>query len=113
MTSDYVARGPQPIGNDQNYMDNYYSTSLVTETYDTICALKEISYLPPSVSFSARLLRSPLQLSVTGLSMEQLKVFATGHTETWLKFFDDVEDVPTRLRGSYNARDDKLRQFTF
>lgn len=113
LTSDFVARGAQPIGNDQNFMDNYYPTSLVASTYDTITALEGVTHLPPSTSFSRRLLRSPLQLSVTGLSFEQLSTYATAHTETWIKFFEEVEDVPTRLRGSFNARDDKLRQYAY
>lgn len=55
--SDYVARGPNPIGNDFNYLDSFYPTSYIESYYDEILKQVGASSASPSPSFAARLLR--------------------------------------------------------
>ena len=57
ITSDYIARGPYPIGSDTNYLDNYYSTKHLTAYYDEILKQPGAIHHPPSPSFAARLVR--------------------------------------------------------
>ena len=57
ITSDYISRGPYPIGSDTNYLDNYFSTKYLAAYYDEISKQPGAIHYPPSPSFAARLVR--------------------------------------------------------
>ena len=57
ITSDYIARGPYPIGSDTNYLDNFYSAKHLTAYYDEIFKQSGVIHYPPSPSFAGRLVR--------------------------------------------------------
>jgi hypothetical protein len=109
LSIDYLARGPTPIGSDNTYMEMYYSDN----TYDKIASLPTAKHLSPVSSLGSRLLRSPQQLSVSGLSLDQVTEFATNHVEGWVKASFEAEQVQPRQRGAINNRDDKLRQYFY
>jgi len=112
--ADYVTRGPTPIGTDQNMIDNFYGQD-VTNWYDKSASKGKV--LPPPVSFSARLLQSPIALSVSNLSLQDMESIATEHLDRWLSWIADKEgkgkQVESRSRGGMNSRDDKLRQYAY
>mmetsp|Transcript_21502 Transcript_21502/g.30805 ORF Transcript_21502/g.30805 Transcript_21502/m.30805 type:complete len:297 (+) Transcript_21502:34-924(+) len=112
-TTDYIARGPYPIGNDFNYLDSYYSNKHIESYYDEIFRLDGVKHLPPSPSFAARLIQSPIHVSAGGLSLSDLQKFSSLHVHTWLQYMKDATPVEARQRGAINTRDDKLRQFAY
>ena len=102
--SDYVPRGPTPIGSDPQMIDKFYSHSVPQSVG---------SFLATPPSFSARILQSPMRMGLTSLSFAQAEELAKGHIERWLGWVNTSEQIPARSRGAFNARDDKLRQFAF
>lgn len=112
VTADYLNRGPNPIGSDANYISSFYPDNVIS-SYDSIMALPRVVSLPPPISFSGRLLRSPLQVSCAGLTLDQLISLTTMHVSTWLASLGTAEPVQARSKGSFNSRDDKLRQYAY
>lgn len=112
LTTDYVTRGASPIGSDLSYMSTYYLADVLAN-YDAVASLPNLLFLPPSPSFSARLLRSPVYTSVTGLSAEDVDRFAKAHVQRWVEWVQTAQQIEPRLRGAVNMRDDKLREFAF
>lgn len=112
--ADYVVRGPNAFGSDQSVIENYYGNE-VLDWYDSAAAKGKV--LAPPASFSGRLLRSPLALSVGGLNEDDAVSIATAHVTRWLGWIADKEgkgkQIDARLRGGMNSRDDKLRQYMF
>lgn len=113
LTTDYVARGAFPLGSDGQYLDKYYSPEVVAQSYDEIVRLPSAIRLPPSDSFSGRLLNSPIHLSVAGLSLDQANSYSELFIYRWLDWLASADKVDARQRGAINTRDDKLRQFAF
>lgn len=115
LTKDFIPRGAFPLGSDMSYIDNYFSPTIIKSHYDDVMLLPSVSSLPPSSSFAARLLRSPLHLYVSGpgLTIDHISTFSTLHVNTWLEWVKTAQQVDARQRGAINTRDDKLRQFHF
>ena len=71
--ADLVVRGAVPIGTG-DYVDRFYGPDVIS-WYDKSAMLGEV--LAPPTSFSARLLQSPVALSVGKLSMDSATQIAT------------------------------------
>lgn len=112
ITCDYVPRGSFPLGSDQTYVDTYYGKDSIA-IYDSNMALSGVKPLPPSKSFSSRILNSPIYTSITGLTSDSASIIATKHIDLWLQWMETAEKVDARQRGAINTRDDKLRQYAF
>jgi len=110
--ADYVPRGPNAFGQDQTYLDTYFSKDVI-DWYDLHTSLPNAVSSPPSKSFSARLIRSPAHIAITGLTEEQLSACATAHVERWIAWMSTAKPSEARQKGALNGRDDKLRQFYF
>ena len=112
MSLDFIPRGPTPLGSDANLMEKYYGPDTI-QFYDSIVNKSGVSHLPPSPSFSSRLLRSPLFFSVAGLGADDVMMLSKSHVERWLRWLGDAAPVDARQRGAINSRDDKQRQFQY
>mmetsp|Transcript_24522 Transcript_24522/g.40884 ORF Transcript_24522/g.40884 Transcript_24522/m.40884 type:complete len:292 (-) Transcript_24522:28-903(-) len=112
LTMDMMPRGPTPIGSDNNYMDNYYSAEAAA-MYDRISTTPDVYHMAPPVSLAGRLVRSPLYVSVVGLSLDDVANYATAHVEGWIADSFNAQPVEARQRGAINMRDDKLRQYFY
>lgn len=110
--ADYVVRGPTPIGTDNTIVETYYGKEVVA-WYDKAVSSSGAVVLPPPFSFSARLLRSPVALSVGGLTAKDATNIANEHVTRWINWVAAATQVEARQRGAMNGRDDKLRQFAF
>jgi len=111
--ADYVPRGADPLGSNVAYMDKYYGED-VTSAWDNSVGLTGAEFIPPSSGFHTRLLSSPARIHVKGLKRaDDAAEVATAHVERFFGWINDAQTVPARLRGSYNMRDDKLRQFFY
>lgn len=111
--ADYIPRGADPLGSNVAYVDKFYGEDVIS-SWDAATALNGAESIPPSPSFHTRLLYSPARIHVKGLKVADDAVdIATAHIERFCGWIDDAQAVPARLRGSYNMRDDKLRQFFY
>jgi hypothetical protein len=108
--ADYIARGATPLGSDATYVGNYFSNPDVLAWYSTNTALPGIKPLPPSTSFAARLLQSPVKLALDDVPFSDIERIATEHVTRWLAWIAEAQQVESRQRGAINTRDDKLRQ---
>lgn len=110
VTADYVPRGATVMGGDPQYLERYYGPDVQSAWQQ---AYQSATALPPVMEFDTRLLQSPAYMSVTGLSASQAEELIRVHIRRFLSFVETAEPIPARLRGSFNMRDDKLRQFFF
>lgn len=108
--ADLVARGSTPIGSDPQMLEAYYSD---LAWLDKAYAIEGSSPLPPLESFNRRILTSPFRLGLSNLSFEDVERLSSDHIDRFLGFLSAAQPIPARLRGSFNARDDKLRQYFF
>ena len=100
--SDLISRGATPIGSDPQIVEKYYEP--MVKWHSDAMKLPGASALPPSSSFSKRLLYSPVQLGVGGLKFDDAKAVAEAHYDFWLGSVQEAQQVPARLRGSFNLR---------
>lgn len=112
LMADYVPRGMTPIGSDPQYMEAYYGPDVTDAWARASSALGASSLAPPPSMFS-RVLISPARISLTGLSMQDAEAAASAHVQRFLSWLTTSQPLMARLRGSFNSRDDKLRQFYF
>jgi len=110
--ADYVARGSTTLDSDPGYVEKYYGPEVIAH-WDEANTRSGAFALAPSVEFMERLLYSPARISIGGLSTEDAAAIAERHVNTFLSWLDDAQQVPARSRGSFNLRDDKLRQFFY
>lgn len=110
ITADYVPRGATVMGGDPQYLEAYFGAP-VQAAWNS--AYQAGMALPPTPEFDLRLLDSPVKLSVTGLSASQAETLSRDHLNRFLTFVDAAQPIAARLRGSFNLRDDKLRQFYY
>lgn len=117
---DFVPRGATPFGSDSNYVDKYYGNEVLDCYDDAIAAAAggnrgDNVHLAPPISFSGRLLSSPVRTAVasSSLSTGSVASFATEHVQRWLDWVTTAEKVEARQRGAINTRDDKLRQYAY
>ena len=116
LVADYVPRGMTPLGSDPQYLEKYYGDD-VDGWRNKVCAgAKEFSS-PRSSTMAARLVQSlsPARVSVVLDSKEMVEEAATEHVDRFLKWLlqESSSPIVARLRGSFNSRDDKLRQFYY
>lgn len=113
IVADYIPRGPSPIGSDSTYTERYFSSGEVLSWYDSAMQVPGAVQGQISPSFSGRLLRSPVHLSITGIDMSDASNIASQHVTRWLKWLNEATQVESRQRGAINVRDDKLRQYAY
>ena len=113
VNADLVVRGAVPIGTG-DYVDRFYGPDVIS-WYDKSADLGEV--LAPPKSFSARLLRSPVALSVGKLTMNSVTQITNEIVDKWLGWIADKDGVgaqiDSRQRGAMNSRDDKQRQYAY
>jgi hypothetical protein len=66
----------------------------------------------PSSMYS-RILTSPARMAMNSLSMQDAEAAAAAQSQRFLGWMGSTQPLMARLRGSFNSRDDKLRQFYF
>lgn len=110
--ADFMARGATPIGSDGQYLETYYGED-VQDLWQRVSNVPGATSAPPDMSFEARLLYSPARIAVGGISEAEAAFIAEEHLTRFLGWLAVAEPVPARSRGSFNMRDDKLRQFFF
>jgi hypothetical protein len=110
VSADYVPRGANTMGSDPQYMQAYYNEQVLGAWTAAAAAGQP---LPPAAQFELRLLDSPAKIAVTGLTAAQAQDIASAHTDRFLGWVSASQPVAARLRGSFNLRDDKLRQFYY
>jgi hypothetical protein len=116
VSADYVPRGANVMGSDPQYMQAYYSNPQVLDAWTAAAAAAAGTFLPPAAEFELRVLDSPAKIAVTGLTAAQAEAIAVAHTDRflgWVAAAAAAQPIPARLRGSFNLRDDKLRQFYY
>ena len=112
VTADYVPRGPNAFGSDDTYVATHYGNDVLA-WYENAMTIPGSVVLPPSKSFTARMLRSPVHVSVGDLSLDDATEISTKHVQRWLQWISEGKESEARQRGALNGRDDKLRQFAF
>jgi hypothetical protein len=111
VSADYVPRGANVMGSDPQYMQAYYNEQ-VLEAWTAAAAAG--TSLPPAAEFELRVIDSPAKIAVTGLTAAQAEAIAFAHTDRFLGWVAAAaQPIAARLRGSFNLRDDKLRQFYY
>jgi hypothetical protein len=109
--SDYVPRGATVLGSDPQYLATYYGND-VQASYTQAYASGGYP-IPPPASFDTRLLASPVVTAVAGLDATAASDLIRTHVNRFQQWVTQASPVPARSRGSFNLRDDKLRQFYF
>lgn len=109
---DFLQRGPTPLGSDFTYLETYYGKETI-EWYDRSVSLPGAIVNAPPPSFHRRLIRSPVALSLKGLSMKDAEVVAESAVSMWLAWLASAQPVEARQKGAINGRDDKLRMFAY
>jgi hypothetical protein len=112
LLADYVARGATPLGSDGQYLENFYGPNVQeawTKAYSAATAIPAM----PSPAWTSRLLASPVRIDVNGLDETTTIELVQGHVDRLLTWLDQAQPIAARLRGSFNLRDDKLRQYYF
>jgi len=112
VTADYLVRGATPIGSDPQMIEAYYGSEVIsawTRAYNSEGAQP----LAPQRAFASRLLNSPARIAVGGLTKLDADSIANEHVDRFLAWLDNAQPVMARSRGSFNLRDDKLRQYFY
>jgi len=112
VTADYVIRGATPIGSDPQMMEAYYVPTTI-DAWNRAFSSPGACPLGPPLSFDTRLLDSPGKISVCNIGLADADAVVKGHVDTFLGWLEGAQQVPARSRGSFNLRDDKLRQFFY
>jgi len=108
--ADYVPRGATVLGSDPQYLEQYYSAD-VQETWKQ--AQNSGYHLPPTLEFESRMLDSPVRINNGGMAQDQAANIIRTHINRFQSWVSSAQPVPARSRGSFNLRDDKLRQYYF
>lgn len=110
--SDYVNRGPTPLGSDDRVLEKFYNSN-VQKWYNSIMVADGVTALKP-LNFGSRLLHnSPVAIAATGLDIDLLTSSCNTFVDTWLDWVTHEEQNNPRTRGGFNLRDDKLRSFAY
>ncbi|GKY98226.1 hypothetical protein MPSEU_000780300 [Mayamaea pseudoterrestris] len=110
VTADYVPRGPNVMGADPQYLQTYYNENVQAAWKQAHASGQALS---PPIEFEHRLLHSPARFAVGGLDASTAERLACDHVNRFLAWIESAPQIPARSRGSFNMRDDKLRQFYF
>ncbi|GMH90301.1 hypothetical protein TrVE_jg4800 [Triparma verrucosa] len=109
---DMVPRGATPIGSDPSQLEKYYGDDRI-QWHKGASKLAGAVQLPASSSFYKRVVSSPMLLQIGGLEFEDAERLATEHQDFFVASASAAQQIPARLRGSFNLRDDKIRQFFY
>ena len=113
ITADYVTRGATPLGSDPQMMDNYYGPEVV-QAWSQAYSLPGARPLAPQEEFPTRILNSPVRIAVGHITSPQdVHAFVHNHIHRFLSWVSTAQPIMARARGSFNLRDDKLRQYYF
>lgn len=112
LNADLIPRGPNAFGTDDTYVQTYYGNEVLS-WYENAYGYPNVVPLPPSKSFSSRLLRSPVQVAIGNLDYDSVQAIASKHVSRWLEWIKTAKPAEARQKGALNGRDDKLRQFAF
>ena len=112
VVADYVPRGATPLGSDGQYMEAYFGPDVIG-AWDSASSIDGAVSVPPDMSFESRLLYSPARIAIAGLTEADAANIAYEHVTRFLGWVANAQPIPARSRGSFNMRDDKLRQFFF
>jgi hypothetical protein len=94
-------------------VDNYYGTEVV-QAWSKAYSLPGACPLTPQAEFSSRILTSPVHIAVHQItSLQDVNAIVHGHVDRFLSWVNTAQPIMARARGSFNLRDDKLRQFYF
>jgi hypothetical protein len=112
--ADYVPRGANVMmGSDPQCIQAYYNDQ-GKGAWTAAYAAAGSQVLPPTAEFDLRLIDSPVKIAVTGLlTQQQAQDTASAHADLFWSWVSSAQPVAARLRGSFNLRDDKLRQFYY
>ncbi len=116
LLADYIPRGMTPLGSDPQYLGKYFGDD-VDQWWNKVCTNAEQFAPPQSSSIASRIIQSlsPARISVLSGSKEMVEEASTQHVDRFLKWIQRESSSPiaARLRGSFNSRDDKLRQYFY
>lgn len=113
LSADYVTRGATPFGSDPQVLDNYYSKEVI-QAWSKAYSLPGACPLAPQEEFSSRILNSPVRMALHNIaSIHDVNALVHGHVDRFLSWITTAQPIMARARGSFNLRDDKLRQFYF
>jgi len=111
--ADYITRGATPFGSDPQMVENYYGPDVI-QAWTTAYSLPGVSPLTPQAEFSSRILNSPAFIAVHQVtSLPEVNALIQDHVYRFLSWVNTAQPIMARARGSFNMRDDKLRQFYF
>jgi hypothetical protein len=110
VTADYVPRGAIVMGSDPQYLQAFYDETVQQAWTDASAAGQALG---PAPEFELRLLDSPAKIAVTGLTAASAEAIVVAHVDRFLAWVEQAQQVPARLRGSFNMRDDKIRQYYY
>jgi hypothetical protein len=71
--------------------------------YDKAMKIPNARPIAPPASFSARLLRSPVCVSLNNLSLDDMSSLASDHVKRWIMWIKDAKPVEARQRGHYTV----------
>lgn len=112
IVADTIPRGATPLGSDPQYMEQYFSSQSIaswTKHYTT----PNLFALPPPSPFNLRLLASPNRIALINLQESDATQILNEKVNTFCGWLDGATPIAARSRGSFNMRDDKLRQFYY
>jgi len=112
VTADYVMRGSTPIGSDPQMMECYYGPSTI-DAWNRAYSSAGATPLGPALAFESRLLDSPAKIAVGNIGQADADAVVKNHVDTFLGWLEGAQQVPARSRGSFNLRDDKIRQYFY
>jgi hypothetical protein len=110
VSADYVARGANVMGSDPQYLQVYYGSDVQAAWRQAHAAGQS---MPARPEFDYRMMQSPAYMAVSGLDAATAEQLVQGHIQRFLSWVETAQQIPARSRGSFNMRDDKLRQFFY
>ena len=113
VVADYIPRGMTPLGSDPQYTEKYFGDDIAALWDKVYQTMEGVQPLMPPKTMSSRLLSSPARIAVSGISLADAEQVVTEHVHRFLSWLEGAQPLVARLRGSFNTRDDKLRQFYF
>lgn len=116
LLADYIPRGMTPLGSDPQYLEKYFGDD-VDQWWNKVCTNANQFAPPQRSSMASRIIQalSPARISVLADSKAIVEEASAEHVDRFLKWIqrEAPSPIPARLRGSFNSRDDKLRQYFY
>lgn len=92
LIGDYIHRGPQPVGTDLSYFEQYYNNPQQLEKFKQIHGSHDPARLPSlgDSSFYQRTLQSPNHVHVVVDSIDVAGSFCVEHVRQWIDWINQV-----------------------